>query len=228
MLGQVPKFHVRVVRVTATRLLRRALHSRGPSVLVVGPSLPNCCAVRLLGRRANYARVGYVTLLCTITSRTLLQPCSSRVGVCSDPSRVHRGLRHLRASPRRRARGRRRRALDTHRGRVIIYIIGKVAGHRVTSHLFLSARAIIARQHGVTQGLRMRDTDNLAMCTVIGGLIRLGSVGLWSVGGGGLTILASYLILSKAFYARTRGGAPRRVQVPSACGLAGGSVCQGN
>lgn len=75
----------------------------------------------------------------------------------------------------------RRRTLDRHRGRVVYYIMHKVAGGRATRGLFLSVRAIVARHQGVTHGLRVRSPTKLAVCTVMGGLIRLDriGVGLW-------------------------------------------------
>lgn len=181
LLGHLPKFHVRVSRVATTSYLARNLHVCGPSVLVMGPSVPKGFGLRRLGSRYNYPSVGYFTLRCGMDSPFLLHSCSSRVSVCSGTSRLGGGLRHLgaRRIPSRRKRGRSRRALDDERGRVIVYIMGNVAGQRVTSELCLSARAIVARHQGVTQGLRMRDTDNLAICTVMGGLVRLGSLGNW-------------------------------------------------
>lgn len=58
------------------------------------------------------------------------------------------------------------------------YIIQKVAGGRVTRGLCVSIRAIVARHQGVAQGLRVRSTTKLAVCTVMGGLMRLDRIGV--------------------------------------------------
>lgn len=122
----------------------------------------------------------------SIVSGGVLGRCSRGFTVYSSMSIVTSGVGRLLRARRRRRGSDRRRALDRHRGRVVAYIIGNVAGGTVTSGLCLSVRAIVARHHGVTHGLRVRSPTKLAVCTVIGGLMRLDSVGssLWSSSNG--------------------------------------------
>lgn len=175
-LGHLPGLGIRPMRLLSIRTLRSYLHARCPSVLMMGPAFNSCFSMIQFHRRAAKGKVQIITLIDSFVSTGLLDGCSSSVSVFSSLRALSGGVAHLRGV-RPSARRSKRRALDRQRGRVIIYMIGKVAGGRVTRGLFLSVRAMVAREEGVDGGLRVRDTTNLAVCTVMGGLIRLDSIG---------------------------------------------------
>lgn len=175
-LGHLPGLGVRPIRLLSMRTLGSYLHARFPSVLIIGPAFNSFFSITHFHRRATNGKVQMMTLIDSFVSTSLLDGCSTSFSVFSSLRTLTGGVGLLRGvRPRRRRSD--RRGLDRHRGRVIVYIIGKVAGGRVTRGLFLSVRAIVARHEGVDGGLRVRDTTNLAVCTVMGGLIRLDSIG---------------------------------------------------